>query len=1366
MREKNPFPAYRILIVDDEQEFHDFINHVFAGEPIGCISAFDGEQALEILCNAEQSDQQPIDLVLLDMMMPKLNGIETLRRIRADGIRANVPVLMVSVDGAVENKVQAFDIGADDYITKPFDYRELQARMQALLRARQTERDLIFQHSALNALNEIGQKLASVLDFESVLDLIAETVAQLVGARRSLILLLENGAKPRIFARGFGYTQEHLDSFTFEEFDAGLSGWVLRNNRPAITTDAQSDPRQTGIARRRARDFGSQSVIVAPVIIDGCIVGTLTAVNTEGDRALDENDLDLVAMLASQAAVAIKNARLFSALFETKKRLDGLIASSFDAVIAIDAANKITVFNERAQEMFGYGEEEMLGRSVAILHDDIAAAREIHDVVCNQGAIANHEITLIDKHRNVVPVLLSAKRLEDDQGNVIGQAGFMRDLRQVRLLEDRLHALILAVRAISQPLELEKVLRQVIMSALTAIPSADQGSIHLFDERTGRLELVVAEPSYPEVDFRDHGFGVGEGVAGWVYAANEAVLIKDTTQDSRYLRRDGPGFPPDQSLICVPLRGKDLVIGTISLGRRSVSGVFSADDLLLLSAFGGQAAVAIDHAQQFAAIQQEARDRELLRKISSKISVQVKIEEVLRAIVEGGTQLLGVEMAVAHLVDRFTGAIKESIAVPEEMADLMTPPRGEGLTSAIVKSRQHLLVEDTAEDERVNPTVVAVGIRSLVGFPLTVRGEAIGALFLNSTKKQFFGSRELTLTSLLVAQAANAIENAILFEKNQKRLDQLQNLADASRKMMKDLNLLPFDERLDLILQHCVEISEAEAGSILLVRRPSFLRLEACYGYRDDSLIGREFEIKSGEKTGLTGHIAYTGETFRAHGKRLLDHPAVAGEEPPQVASGTCHSLLVIPLKQREGEKEELVGLLRVENKIGETGRASSEVGFTEEDEWILNIFAEDIIVTLENAELFERTDERLAQRVRMLQALNNAGKAITGTLEVDEILRLILEQARTVTGITGSEAEFGFLALVEGDKLRFHMTDPAEELGKLQATIGDICLNVGGRIGVMGRVAETGRSILVPDVTGDSDYIEYLGPIRSALAVPVKLGNETIGVIDVEHTNLAAFDKDDRECLEALASYAAIAIENARRFKELRELKGLVGANLAVAWMGMASNAWRHTIEGHAITIRDEVNLLLSDLRGADIDGILRERLEKIDRKAVEILQRPITPPLSEEEGLEIVSLNHLLRERVDQLWQNEPFASVECSLDFHLSDEATVHTCPDWFIRVIDLLIENAVSAMAKAEEKRLKISTRPLNRGVNIRFADTGTGIPEEILPRLFRERIQESDGMGIGLLIAQVILQTYGGRISISETGPNGTTINVWLPAKVN
>jgi signal transduction histidine kinase len=401
-----------------------------------------------------------------------------------------------------------------------------------------------------------------------------------------------------------------------------------------------------------------------------------------------------------------------------------------------------------------------------------------------------------------------------------------------------------------------------------------------------------------------------------------------------------------------------------------------------------------------------------------------------------------------------------------------------------------------------------------------------------------------------------------------------------------------------------------------------------------------------------------------------------------------------------------------------------------------------------------------------MLQALNNAGKAITGTLEVDEILRLILEQARTVTGITGFEAEFGFLALVEGDQLRFHMTDPPEELAKLQATIGDICLNIGGRIGVMGRVAETGKSILVPDVTGDSDYIEYLRPIRSALAVPVKLGNETIGVIDVEHTNLAAFDKDDRECLEALASYAAIAIENARRFRELRELKGLVGANLAVAWMGMASNAWRHTIEGHAITIRDEVNLLLSDPRGADIDGILRERLEKIDRKAVEILQRPITPPLSEEEGLEIVSLNHLLRERVDQLWQNEPFASIECSLDFHLSDEGTVHTCPDWFIRVIDLLIENAVIAMAKTEEKQLKISTHPLNRGVNIRFTDTGTGIPEEILPRLFRERIQESDGMGIGLLIAQVILQTYGGRISIGETGPNGTTINVWLPAKVN
>ena len=119
----------RILVVDDERAVRESLRRALELEGYEVELAADGEEALERL-DAE-ADQAP-DAVVLDVLMPRLDGLEACRRIRRSGSR--LPILMLTAQAEVENRVEGLDAGADDYLTKPFALEELLARLRALLR--------------------------------------------------------------------------------------------------------------------------------------------------------------------------------------------------------------------------------------------------------------------------------------------------------------------------------------------------------------------------------------------------------------------------------------------------------------------------------------------------------------------------------------------------------------------------------------------------------------------------------------------------------------------------------------------------------------------------------------------------------------------------------------------------------------------------------------------------------------------------------------------------------------------------------------------------------------------------------------------------------------------------------------------------------------------------------------------------------------------------------------------------------------------------------------------------------------------------------------------------------------------------------
>lgn len=117
--------AYKVLIVDDEADIVDFIGDYLTEEGYSVVKASDGTEALD------KVHREAPDLILLDIMMPGLDGFEVCKQIRAE---STVPIVMVTAKGSDVDKIVGLEIGADDYISKPFNPRELVARIKAILR--------------------------------------------------------------------------------------------------------------------------------------------------------------------------------------------------------------------------------------------------------------------------------------------------------------------------------------------------------------------------------------------------------------------------------------------------------------------------------------------------------------------------------------------------------------------------------------------------------------------------------------------------------------------------------------------------------------------------------------------------------------------------------------------------------------------------------------------------------------------------------------------------------------------------------------------------------------------------------------------------------------------------------------------------------------------------------------------------------------------------------------------------------------------------------------------------------------------------------------------------------------------------------
>lgn len=310
--QKEILPA-KILIADDNPDNVRLLSVRLQNEGYQFCTAFDGQETLDKI-----RSEMP-DLVLLDVNMPKKDGFEVLLEMRADDAINHIPVIVVTAAriGAKDVR-EGLTLGADDYVTKPVDWRELSARIRTKLRVKQAEDALRKRNQALGVLPEISKELGETRDIEELTaTVLSRSVAALNASNGFLFTFNPDGSVSMQLHGSFNFSPWSWDELRTRFISEGVVSQIIETGEGRIIEDTSHDENWLKIPNDPTR-----SAIVIPLSGRREVIGALVLTHNEKNFFNTEH-LKLVQAIASQAAIAIENAQLVAV---ERKRVNELVA--------------------------------------------------------------------------------------------------------------------------------------------------------------------------------------------------------------------------------------------------------------------------------------------------------------------------------------------------------------------------------------------------------------------------------------------------------------------------------------------------------------------------------------------------------------------------------------------------------------------------------------------------------------------------------------------------------------------------------------------------------------------------------------------------------------------------------------------------------------------------------------------------------------------------------------------------------------------------------------------------------------------------------------------------------------------------------
>ncbi|MBN1955003.1 MAG: response regulator [Anaerolineae bacterium] len=308
----------KVLVADDDPQVVDLIRDMLEMGECQVLEANSGEETLEKLAQ-ESGTGHPVDVLLLDILMPGISGYQVISRVKSDPVLSQTSILVTTALTSVNDKTMGLEMGADDYLTKPFDPRELLARVQVIMRIRRTEQALRQRNRELAALNEINRAITSSLDLDEVLVATMQGIQEILHVEAGSLVLVDEESGDLVFRKTLSPEQGWITGRTLQPGE-GIIGHVVTTGEPYLTNDAVDDPLFLPQVDG-GRGFSPRTLLCVSLTIRDRVIGAIALINKLAG-AFTPADLDLLQTMAGSVAVAVENAQLYSELADFANELE------------------------------------------------------------------------------------------------------------------------------------------------------------------------------------------------------------------------------------------------------------------------------------------------------------------------------------------------------------------------------------------------------------------------------------------------------------------------------------------------------------------------------------------------------------------------------------------------------------------------------------------------------------------------------------------------------------------------------------------------------------------------------------------------------------------------------------------------------------------------------------------------------------------------------------------------------------------------------------------------------------------------------------------------------------------------------------